>query len=346
MPATVTVTVSPGASLTPSGPVTVTSSGQVVQNLDITATGTGNGVRVNGFSDVVVRNCRVRHATGRGIYATSAARLLVEDVDIRCTSAPAAGQNPNSNMNNIELASTSDAIIRRVRLRDGSSGIYAVSSHRVRFSFIEGYNHRGPFPRGQVVQFNQCTSPVLEDFSCVNQGNVAWTEDNVNCYGCTTPAVRRGFIRGNNSPSGQGVIVENTAGGSGGIIEDVDVVYWGNGAFMADGDSSGVQFWRCRARDGIDNAPNNSFGDPDYQGNPIPDWAGFVGSLNRGLPSSGSEPFFAYLVAQPNIEFHQCQHWNRPRAGVAWDQNLMSVREFAEVNFAPRAPIVLTMPWE
>jgi hypothetical protein len=207
---------------------------------------------------------------------------------------------------------------------------------------------RPPAPRefSRLVQFNQCTSPVLEDFSCVNQGNIAWTEDNVNCYGCTNPTVRRGFLRGNNSGSGQGVIVENTAGGSGGLIEDVDVVYWGNGAFMANGASSGVQFRRCRARDGIDDAPNSSVGKLDYQADPIPDWAGFVGSLNRSRPSSGSEAFFAYQTAHPNTEFHQCQYYNLPRSGVAWDQSRMSVREFAQVNFTPRAPIRLTMPWE
>ena len=334
------------SSLTPSGPVQASANGQVIEGLDITATGTANGVRVNGFSGVTVRNCRIRHATGRGILAISAPSLRIEDVDILCTGAPAAGPNPNSNMNNVELQSCGNAIVQRVRCRNGSSGIYVVTSGAVQVRFIEGYNFRGPFPRGQVVQFNRCTAPVLEDFSCENQGNVAWTEDNVNFYGCTNPTCRRGFIRGNNSPSGQGVIVENGTGGSGGLIEDVDVVYWGNGAFMANGRSSGVKFWRCRARDGIDNGPNNSVGKADYQGAAMPDWAAFLGSLRRGLPSSGSEAFFAYQTAQRNIEFHQCQHFNLPRSGVAWDQSRMSVREFAKVNFTPRAPIRLVMPWE
>jgi hypothetical protein len=334
------------ASLTPSGPVQASANGQVIEGLDITATGTALGVRVNGFSGVTVRGCRIRHASGRGILAISAPSLRIEDVDIICTGAPAAGPNPNSNMNNIELQNCGNAIVQRARCRNGSSGIYVVTSGAVQLRFIEGYNFRGPFPRGQVVQFNRCTAPVLEDFSCENQGNVAWTEDNVNFYGCTNPTCRRGFIRGNNSPSGQGVIVENGTGGSGGLIEDVDVVYWGNGAFMANGGSSGVKFWRCRARDGIDNAPNNSVGKPDYQGAATPDWATFVGSLKRGLPSSGSEAFFAYQTAQRNIEYHQCQYFNLPRSGVAWDQSRMSVREFAKVNFAPRAPIRLVMPWE
>ena len=159
--------------LRPSGPVQASANGQVIEGLDITATGTAHGVRVSGFSGVTVRNCRIRHASGRGIYATSAPNTLIEDVDIACTAAPAAGANANSSMNNIELQNATGSIVRRARLRDGSCGVYALTSHQIRLSFIEGYDHRGPFPRGQVVQFNQCLNPVLEDFSSENQGNVA-----------------------------------------------------------------------------------------------------------------------------------------------------------------------------
>ena len=332
--------------LTPSGPVQASANGQVFEGLDITATGTAHGVRVNGFADVSVRNCRIRHERGKGIYGTSAPRLLVEDVDVLCTGAPAAGRNPSSDMNNIQLTGCSNPIVRRARLERGSTGVYMIQCHGARVSFIEGHDFRGPFPRGQVVQFDGSTDVVLEDFSCENIGNVSWPEDCVNCYGCTNPTVRRGFIRGCNAPSGMGVLIENGSGGSGGRVEDVDVVYWGNGAFSAADASSGVQFWRCRARDGIDTSGNDSDGDPDYQGQTVPDWATFVGSLSRGAPLSGSEAFHAYQ-SQPNIEYHSCEYYNLPHnTRIAWDQSKMQVREFAQVNFTPRAPIRLTMPWE
>ena len=331
--------------LTASGPVQATANGQVIEGLEITATGTAPGVRVNGRSNVVIRNCRIRYANGQGVDADNSPNLLIEDVDIACTTAPAAGALASSVRNCIDAFGCDDIRINRARLRDGSTGVYLLECDRAHVSLIEGYNFRGPFPRGQVVQFNQCNAPLLEDFSCENQGNIAWTEDNVNCYGCTNPIIRRGFMRGNNSPSGQGVMIENTVGGSGGLVEDVDVVFWGCGGFSAGEASSGVKFWRCRARDGIDNAPNNSFGRLAYDGATVPDWAGWVGALKRGLPISGSEAFFAYRSA-PNVEYHQCQYYNLPRSGVAWDQSRMSVREFAQVNFTPRAPIRLTMPWE
>ena len=332
--------------LRPSGPVQASANGQVIEGLDITATGTADGVRVSGFSGVTVRNCRIRHATGKGVYGSNAPGLLVEDCDILCAAAPAAGQNPNSGMNNIHLENCDDAVVRRMRVEKGSSGLWAKQSDRIHVSFIAGKDFRGPFPRGQVVQFDQCVNAVLEDFSCENDGHIAWTEDNVNCYGCTNPIIRRGFIQGNNSPSGIGVLFENSVGGSGGRCEDVDVVYWGNGAFSAADDSNGVQFWRCRARDGIDTSTNDSDGDPDFQGRTVPGWATFVGSLNRGAPLSGSEAFHAYQ-SQPNVEYHSCEHCNLPHnSRIAWDQSKMVVREFAQVDFTPRAPIRLTMPWE
>jgi hypothetical protein len=332
--------------LTPSGPVQVSTNGQVIEGLDITATGTAHGVRVNGFADVIVRNCRIRHERGKGIYGTNAPRLLVEDVDVLCTAAPAVGRNPSSGMNNIEFTGSANPIVRRARLKRGSSGIYMIQCHGAHVSFIEGYDFRGPFPRGQIVQFDGSSDVFLEDFSCENIGDVSWSEDCVNCYGCTNPTIRRGFIRSCNSPSGIGVLLENGTGGSGGLVEDVDVVYWGNGAFSAADASSGVQFWRCRARDGIDTSTNDSEGDPDYAGQTVPGWATFVGSLNRGAPLSGSEAFHAYQ-SQPNIEYHSCQYYNLPHnSNIAWDQTKMAVREFAQVNFTPRAPIRLVMPWE
>ena len=252
--------------LTASGPVQATANGQVIEGIEITATGTAPGVRVNGRSNVVIRNCRIRYANGQGVDADNSPNLLIEDVDIACTTAPAAGALASSVRNCIDAFGCDDIRINRARLRDGSTGVYLLECDRAHVSLIEGYNFRGPFPRGQVVQFNQCNAPLLEDFSCENQGNIAWTEDDVNCYGCTNPIIRRGFMRGNNSPSGQGVMIENTVGGSGGLVEDVDVVFWGCGGFSAGEASSGVKFWRCRARDGIDNAPNNSFGRLAYDG--------------------------------------------------------------------------------
>jgi hypothetical protein len=337
--------------LTPSGPVQASANGQVIQGLDITATGTAHGVRVNGFADVIVRNCRIRHERGKGIYGTNAPRLRIEDCDIICIGAPAAGENPSSGMNCVEVNSSADVRINRVRGRDGSAIIRMLNCPRPFVSFLEGYDVRGPNPRGNLLQWDACHDAVLEDFSIINRGNVATPQDVVSSYQSHNSTIRRGFIHGSNSTNGQCVIFETTPTAHGGLVEDVDAVYWGNGAFMsttiqpiAAGQGGGTKFFRCRARDGIRPSPNNSAGNPDYQGNPTPDWQQFVGALNLPRPVSGGEAFFAFNTPA-NVEFHDCQYFNLPR-GVAWDQARMSVREFALVNFTPRAPIRLTMPWE
>jgi CARDB len=159
--------------LRPSGPVQASANGQVIEGLDITATGTATGVRVSGFADVIVRNCRIRYANGKGIFATNAPRLLVEDVDVICTGAPPAGENPSSGMNCVEVNSSADVRINRLRGRDGSAIVRMLNCPRPHVSFLEGYDVRGPNPRGNLLQWDACHDAVLEDFSIINRGNVA-----------------------------------------------------------------------------------------------------------------------------------------------------------------------------
>ena len=70
----------------------------------------------------------------------------------------------------------------RVRAEGASAGVYCVGCPGAHLSRIEGVNMRGPFPRGQCVQFDKSNNSVLEDFSCVNLENASWTEDNINVF--------------------------------------------------------------------------------------------------------------------------------------------------------------------
>ncbi|MGI9501933.1 MAG: hypothetical protein ACR2RE_02605, partial [Geminicoccaceae bacterium] len=225
--------------------------------------------------------------------------------------------------------------------------VYAHRCSRLQIGMLEGYDFRGPFPRGQLVQFDKCQKVLLEDFSCENSGATSWTEDNINCFGCVDPVVRRGFIHGNNSPSGVGVLIENGEGGQGGLVQDVDVVYWANGAFSATEGAKGVVFERCRARDGLGPEANStSFGKTDYLGRPIPSLQSWLGNLDRGQPMSGQEAFFAFKVGKPDIVFRDCSYANLPKAPLlAWDQDQMAVAEFREVDFTPRGRLSLVFPW-
>ena len=138
--------------LTYSGPISTSQNGQIIANCRITSGASGNGITVN-HDDVIIRNVEILHAGGHGILLRGADRTRIENANIRYTNAPSAGANTGQH-NNIQCNSSADVVITRVRLRDGSSGIHTIACPRVHVSFVEGYNFRGPFPRGQVVQFD------------------------------------------------------------------------------------------------------------------------------------------------------------------------------------------------
>lgn len=333
--------------LTRSGGITTEADGQRIESLMIDAAGDAPAIQIAGHARVTIRHCLIRHADGPGINADGASELLIEDCQIICTSAPARGYLATFEALNVRLDGCRAVVIRRLKVERGASGVYAHRCTDVRIGMLEGHDFRGPFPRGQLVQFDKCRQAVLEDFSCESSGDASWSEDNINCFGCVDPIIRRGFIHGNNSPSGVGVLIENGEGGEGGLVQDVDVVYWANGAFSAAEKSRGVVFQRCRARDGLGPAASStSLGRSDYRGLPIPSLEEWLGGQGRGSPLSGQEAFFAYKTGRPDIVFRGCSYANLPRApNLAWDQDRMTVADFEEVDFTPRASLRLTFPW-
>ena len=122
--------------------------------------------------------------------------------------APAAGPHDHENQNNITIEFSNRPVVYHAKLTRGSSGIYVLHSPDSHLSFIEGYDFRGPFPRGQLAQWDTSPNGVLEDFSVVMPQDTSWAEDNVNVYKSGNLLIRRGLIDGNNSPSGIGVIFE------------------------------------------------------------------------------------------------------------------------------------------
>jgi hypothetical protein len=221
---------------------TVTSSedGEVFEDLNIDVT-SGAGLVIT-HADCIVRRCRIRHRTTVGIQVSGATNLLIEDCEVINANPPASGVETTADKNNIDCDGTTGLVIQRVTLRSGASGIYVLDCPSAQLQGIEGYDFRGPSPRGQLVQFNQSPSSTLEDFYCLN-GETSWPEDVVSVYDSDGVTVRRGVVDGCNSPSGVGVMVEFSADC---VVEDVDAFRMGNGCFAAY--SAGVAtFRRCRA---------------------------------------------------------------------------------------------------
>jgi len=308
----------PSCTLTDSGPVEASSDGQVFELLRVTST-SGPAVTVNGFSNVVIRNCEIRHAGGSGIRFGNAAGIRIENISVIHDGAPAAGQNPSDGLNNIEGEFSSGVVITGVRLEKGSSGIYLLQCPGASLSFVEGHDFRGPFPRGQVVQFNHCDGAVLEDFSSECPAATSWTEDNVSVYQSSNVTVRRGLVDGNNSPSGVGVMFELSGGGSsGGLVEDVDAVRQGNGCFSGY-PAFDVVFRRTRSRDNI----------CSDQGRGAP--------LSGGLAWAGS-PESSNLMIEDSSYFNLC-------AGLVWLEDVFTAVDLSEEDFTLREPQRLSFCW-
>ena len=306
--------VEPPAALTPSGSITVSGNNTVIENKEIT--GKIECVNWNGLT---IRNCIVKHSGASAIFAQNCDGLTIEDVWTEYTANP-GGQNPLPGewfavkLNNVRGAAN------LTRLTMIGTGIYAViSPANFKMSFIEGHDMRGPTSplRGQLIQMNQCPNDiVIEDWSCENAKDNSRPEDVISIYQCGANKVkiRRGLADGCNSPSGVMVMIEN--GTTGALIEDVDVVRHGNGAFSFYDASNNGTFKNCRLKDQV------------------------IGNQGRGNPSSGASGQPCNLVAAPGVtgaRFEALKYQNIS-SNHTWVTS-GTVVQMTQENFTPRSPI-------
>ncbi len=296
---------------TASGPITVTHNNQVIRALDITSTN-GPAITLAGFSGVVIDNVTIHHNGGPGIAVANAPSLTILNSDIVFDGAPAAGPNPSAGDNNIDCLQSPGLTIRNVRLTRGSSGIYLNRCTGSTLSFIEGHDQRGPFPRGQLVQWDNADHGTLTNFSDENALASSWTEDNVNIYQTQYVTIRNGLVDTNNSPSGDGVIADNLSGHV--LVENVDAVHQSNGCFgIYGGGEHDVTFRHTRCADTICMLP-------------------------RGAPLSGSLAWSvdpAAISGDLNIEASQYENLCNP-SNIVWDTALLAIDRISPARFTPR----------
>ena len=304
-----------------SPPIKITKNGQIIEHLRVESR-RGPAISVKGYRNVVIRNVEIIHRNGPGIEFENAHNLLIENVSVTFRGPMRKGAAKRADFNNIAGESSDSVVIRNVRLTNGSSGIYLVRSNRARLRFIEGYDMRGPLPRGQLVQFNMSHNCLLEDFSAINRLGHSWVEDNISVYQSSNCVIRRGLLSGNDSPSGVGVMVEQVAGKSSGVlVEDVDAVRQGNGCFSAY-PGFNITFRRTRCRDNICSDQG--------RGKPLSNalgWAGLPGSQN--------------LRIEHSTHFAMCNPTN-----IVWRRATFSKVQLREAAFKPRSPIRNKFCWK
>jgi len=305
--------------LTDSGPVVAAADGQVIENLHIVAKG-APAIKVDGKKNVVIRNVWIEHQGAAGIALSKADGVRIEDVAIDHTGAPASGKNDSAERNNIDCFSSAKITVRGARLKRGSSGIYLNLCANASLAQIEGYDFRGPFPRGQLVQFNASDDGLLDGFSVVN-GHTSWPEDNVNVYKSVRAVIRNGLIDGNNSPSGVGVIFDGDTGA--GLVEDVDALHMGNGCFSNYAGADGNTFRRVRCRDNICTSQDG-----------------------RGVPSSNALMFAGKPTGAANTKLEQAKYFASCNGNLTWPAASFSPLELTKEDFTPRALVRVALCWE
>jgi hypothetical protein len=124
------------------------------------------------------------------------------------------------------LRNSPDAIINELSSFQASSAIYAVNSPKTQLSKIRCFDMRGPFPRGQCVQFNRSSNSSLTTFYAQNFKNQSHSEDNINTYDSDNIVIQNGLIDGNWSQNGVGVIADT--GSDNMLIENVDLIHISN----------------------------------------------------------------------------------------------------------------------
>lgn len=182
----------PPGGLTASTGVTVSSNNQVIQNLFIQSSGTA--ITIGNYSGVIIRNCLILYncaggsGTRRGIDALNGSNLTIEDCQVINMGAPQRGTLPGTAQGCIYLESVNGVTINRVTTEKGSTGIQLAACTNTALTYIENHDSRGPYPRGQAVQwsFGSGTHTLTNASDEVVPGT-SWPEDSFNVY--STPNV-------------------------------------------------------------------------------------------------------------------------------------------------------------
>ena len=254
-----------------------------------------------------------------------------------CSLAPGPGSFLRE-CDNIHGIGSSGAVIDRVRVQGGSTGIELHGCHKARLRSISARNMRGPYPRGQCVQFSQCDASSLSDFYCRNEANRSWPEDSISVWRSAHVSVRDGLVDGNNAPNGVGIMFENDrAGATGGVVADVDAVRMGGGCFSG---YPARELRMERVRCGWNHCTGSGGREKPNSGGQM--WA--AGRARNGLGSSG-------IIVDDAQYWSPCDAarpvtWQAP--GMTGSSSAYARIQIRKARFTPRTPVAkgMRMCWE
>ena len=248
--------------------------------------------------------------------------------------------------------------MKNIRLEGGSAGIQCSTCPNIKASYIEARNMRGPYPRGQCVQFGLSDNARLTDFYCMND-ETSWSEDNISMWRSSNAYVARGVIDGNYSVNGVGVMFEGSAADiEGGLCEQVDALNQSNTCFSAYGGKNVVYqdvtcaHTHCAAIPGRD--PKNgsrTFVAGDYLNSQYGYGSTIYATNIKVLDSFVYD--VCYCVLDSTTGERACSDGEPYRNYTSWweqskeDPRGFTAIEFTELEtFTPRVPITTSFCWE
>lgn len=347
---TFTVGRAPGfvpSALTQSGPITITSNNQVVENLHITAeSGSHCAIVAQNFNNITLRNLKIDHAN-IGICSQDVDGLKITDVMFDSTSTPSAGPHCKHGVSDckstksdwadpdtrlaVRLLRTPSAQLDRIQVDGASGGMFLYQSDGIEVNDVVCTDIRGPYPRGQCVQFVESSNSSLKNFYTKIWKDQSRSEDNVNMYQSDNVSISEGFIDGNYSVNGVGVIADT--GSDNAHVKNIDLI---NTTVVA------VSVWS-----NDDNNVGKNFLAENIRAKDT-----HCESRDDQVPSSQGLVFGAHPNSD-NPRFVNSTYFNHCRETHSWCVPGSSCRtgsggsfDVREEDFTPRAKLQLVFPWE
>jgi hypothetical protein len=183
--------------------------GQIIEGVRIRGALGACIVIADGSTEIVIRNSELIDCGGPGIDIMASQGVRIESVRIVNTTGPA-----------VALSDVQNAEVRDSYFERNASALYAHQSSGVQFKRNFVRNVKGPFPRGQMVQFDKVVgagNSVLCNV-VVNEPGLSAPEDAINMFrtnGTPESPVQISFnkiIGGGPSESGGGILAGDYGG--------------------------------------------------------------------------------------------------------------------------------------
>lgn len=173
-------------------------------------------ITLENVKDSIISGLEISNPTGDCIQLKNCSNITIK----QCKLSNASG-------NGVDIYNSDSVIITDCRMDSIATGVYAQQSTKIQVYNIEVKNVIGPFPRGQMVQFNNVNGPSNKINYNVAENILgeSYPEDIINLYvsnGTLTDPIQviGNWIRGGGPSSSGGGILAGDNGGSNVLVKD------------------------------------------------------------------------------------------------------------------------------